>query len=160
MWIHAKQVWHVRMCVSVNVGSGLQQLWPSLAGSEMLSIHVSDPSVSLAVDVQFNTVLNSGKAEQSIPPGVLLLSGGAPVRPCSSMDILPGLNLNFSSRLRRLQLSYSVISSQKESSKRTACPLADPSVLWTHILTSSCPCDGVVILSLLSCPLQLKDVSP
>lgn len=66
MWIHAKHVWHVRMCVGVNVRSGLQQPCPSLAGAGMLSIAGSALSVLLAVDVQFNTVLNSGRAEQRI----------------------------------------------------------------------------------------------
>lgn len=120
-----------------------------------------DPSVSLPVDVQFNTVLNNEEQSRGFPvPGVLLLSGRAPVPPCSTMDILPGLNLNFSSCLRRLQQNYSVISSQKESSKRISCPLAGPSVLWIHTLTSLSSCDTVVIISLFSCPLQLEDASP
>lgn len=69
-------------------------------------------------------------------PGLLLLSGRAPVPPWSFVDILPCLNLYFSCCLRRLQLSYSVSSSQKESNKRTAWSLACPSVLWINILTS------------------------
>lgn len=40
-------------------------LWQALGW--MLSTAVSDPSGSLAVDVQFNTVLNSERAEQRIP---------------------------------------------------------------------------------------------
>lgn len=100
------------------------------------------------------------RAEDSQSQGMLLLSGRAPVPPCSSMDNLPGWNLYFSRRLRWLRLNYSVISSQKQSNRRTACSLAGPSVLWINTLTSSFPCEREVITSLFSCPLQLKDAPP
>lgn len=140
----------MKMCVSVNVRSGLQQPCLSLAGTGMLSIAVSGPPVSLAVDIQFNTVLNSGRAEHRIlGPRIAapLWEGSCPTRQVHGFS--PWLEFVFQLSLEKIAtelLCYLLTKRIQQEDSLSSCGSFSPLV---HTLTSSCHCERGVIISLL-----------